>query len=70
VLKVDAFSGSNGTLLVDDGEHELEIPVPEGLSSHLVAFSGTPTEFDLSMAEGSGTACVTDVAVGTVAPVG
>ena len=66
VLKVDAYSGSAGTLLVR-GERELEVPVPAGLSSHLLVFTGTVDAFELQMAEGSGTACVTGVAVGTVA---
>ncbi|WP_459970494.1 hypothetical protein [Nocardioides pyridinolyticus] len=39
------------------------------MRSHLVTFSGTPTTFELQMAEGSGTACVTAVSVGTVSPV-
>ena len=68
VLKVDAFSGDAGTLLVRVDDDELAVPVPAGLSSSQVVFTGTVDEVELEMAEGSGTACVTDVAVGTLTP--
>lgn len=70
VLKVDAFSGGAGTLLVRVDDDELEVPVPAGLSSHQVVFTGTVDEVELEMAEGSATACVTDLAVGTLSPAG
>jgi hypothetical protein len=68
VLKIDAFSAGAGTLLVR-GEQELDIPVPAGVSSQMVAFSGTADALELEMAEGSATACVTAMSVGSVSAV-
>lgn len=68
VLKVDAFSGAGGTLVVR-GDDELEVSIPEGLSSQQLAFVGTPDSFELEMAEEGTNACVTGFSVGTVTAV-
>ena len=65
VLKVDAFSGEGGTLLVR-GDEELEVPIPAGLSSQQVAFVGTPDSFELAMQDEGTNACITGLSVGTV----
>ena len=70
VVKVEAFAASAGTLLVRVDGQEIELPVPSGLSSSQVVFTGTVDTVELEMAEGSGTACVTDLAVGTLSPAG
>jgi hypothetical protein len=65
VLKVDTLSASDGTLVVR-GDQELEVPISAGLSSHQLVFTGTVDTLELQMAEGSGTACVAGLAVGTL----
>lgn len=69
VLKVDGYAASAETLLVrGGGEDEIEVPIPAGLSSHQVVVTGEAERFELQMSEDSGTACITTLSVGTVAP--
>ena len=64
-LKVDAFTAGPGTLLVR-GDKELEVALPAGLSSQLLVFTGPVDDLELQMAEGSGPACVTGLAIGNL----
>jgi hypothetical protein len=69
VVQLNTFAAAGGKVTVDIDGTSTTLDVADGLRQQQFAYTGAvPDEVTLSMSDGEGTVCVTDVIIGGASP--